>query len=78
MHYYLGLDSYYKHGEHFEHIVGEDDIVGYELKKAIQHQMGAWTDIKFGSIYHALNNLEKEGHVVKVSTSSEGGKPKRS
>jgi DNA-binding PadR family transcriptional regulator len=40
--------------------------------------MGAWTDIKFGSIYHALNNLEKEGFVVKVSTSSEGGKPARS
>jgi len=35
MDYYLGLDSYYKHKEHFEHIEGEDDIVGYELKKAI-------------------------------------------
>jgi len=56
----------------------ERNYHGYELKKAIEHQMGAWTDIKFGSIYHALNNLEKEGSVVKVSTSSEGGKPARS
>lgn len=56
----------------------ERNYHGYELKKTIERQMGAWTDIKFGSIYHALNNLEKEGFVVKVSTSSEGGKPARS
>ncbi|MCF7810719.1 PadR family transcriptional regulator [bacterium] len=56
----------------------ERNYHGYELKKTIERQMGAWTDIKFGSLYHALNNLEKEGFVVKVSTSSEGGKPARS
>lgn len=56
----------------------ERDYHGYELKKAIEWKMGAWTDIKFGSIYHALGQLERSGFVVKVSTSSEGGKPARS
>ena len=56
----------------------ERNYHGYELKKDIESRMGAWTDIKFGSIYHALGNLEKSGFVKKVETSSEGGKPARS
>jgi len=56
----------------------ERNYHGYELKKVIKNRMGAWTDIKFGSIYHALGNLEKAGHVKIVETSSAGGKPARS
>ena len=51
---------------------------GYELKKIIEKRMGNWTDIKFGSIYHALRNLEKAGFIRMIGTSSEGGKPARS
>jgi len=51
---------------------------GYELKKTIERKMGAWTDIKFGSIYHALGNLERDGFVRKVRSTRAKGKPARS
>ena len=56
----------------------ERNYHGYELKKSIEQRMGMWTDIKFGSIYHALNSLERAGFVRKVATSSAHGKPARS
>lgn len=35
---------------------------GYEIQKFIQvNQMDSWTKIQSGSIYYALNKLEKEG-----------------
>ncbi len=56
----------------------ERNYHGYELKKSIESRMGAWTDIKFGSIYHALNHLEKSGFVRNVETLRKSGKPARS
>jgi len=56
----------------------ERNYHGYQLKKVIESRMGAWTDIKFGSIYHALSYLEKTGCVRIIETSSKGGKPARS
>lgn len=56
----------------------ERDYHGYDLKKTIERLMGKWTDIRFGSIYHALSVLEKAGHVRKVATIRSGGKPARS
>ena len=56
----------------------ERDYHGYELKKTIERLMGMWTDIKFGSIYHALSQLEKAGHVEKVATVRDSAKPERS
>ncbi|NQT33623.1 PadR family transcriptional regulator [bacterium] len=56
----------------------ERNYHGYELKKVIEKRMGSWTDIKFGSIYHALGNLEKSGALRKVSTTKDGAKPARS
>lgn len=56
----------------------ERNYHGYELKKIIEKRMGSWTDIKFGSIYHALGHLEKSGAVRKVSTTKDGAKPARS
>jgi DNA-binding PadR family transcriptional regulator len=50
---------------------------GYEIKQLIEHVMGDWTDIAFGSIYYALGKLADEGFVEKVGTEQEGGRPSR-
>jgi DNA-binding PadR family transcriptional regulator len=50
---------------------------GYEIKQMIEHVMGDWTNIAFGSIYFALRKLAEEGFVEKVGTEQEGGRPSR-
>lgn len=55
----------------------ERDYHGYELKKEIQRNMGQWTDIKFGSIYHALKKLVERSSVEKVGEEHHIGKPDR-
>jgi DNA-binding PadR family transcriptional regulator len=52
-------------------------LYGYELKQLIEHVMGDWTNIAFGSIYYALGKLADEGFVEKVGTEQEGGRPSR-
>jgi DNA-binding PadR family transcriptional regulator len=55
----------------------EREYHGYELKKEIQRRMGEWTDIKFGSIYHALRKLVERGSVAKVGEERQPGRPDR-
>ncbi len=55
----------------------ERDYHGYELKKEIQRRMGNWTDIKFGSIYHALKQLVESGCVEVVGEEHHSGRPDR-
>jgi DNA-binding PadR family transcriptional regulator len=43
----------------------------------IEHVMGDWTNIAFGSIYFALKKLTEEGFIEKVGTEQEGGRPSR-
>ena len=52
-------------------------LYGYELKQMIEHVMGDWTNIAFGSIYYALGKLTDEGFVTKAVTEQEGGRPSR-
>jgi DNA-binding PadR family transcriptional regulator len=52
-------------------------LYGYEIKRMIEHVMGDWTNIAFGSIYFALKKLAKEGFVEKVGIEQEGGRPSR-
>jgi DNA-binding PadR family transcriptional regulator len=52
-------------------------LYGYEIKQMIEHVMGDWTNIAFGSIYYALGKLAEEGFVEKVGTEQEGGRPSR-
>lgn len=54
------------------------DLHGYELKQRIEQRMGDWTSIAVGSIYHALNKLEQEGHIEKIGTERQGNRPSRS
>jgi DNA-binding PadR family transcriptional regulator len=52
-------------------------LYGYEIKQMIEHIMGDWTNIAFGSIYYALGKLAEEGFVEKVGTEQEGRRPSR-
>ena len=52
-------------------------LYGYEIKQMIEHVMGDYTNIAFGSIYFALKKLAKDGFVAKVGTEQEGGRPSR-
>ncbi len=55
----------------------ERDYYGYELKKEIQRRMEHWTDIKFGSIYHALKKLVEHDFVEVVGSYREKARPAR-
>jgi DNA-binding PadR family transcriptional regulator len=51
---------------------------GYEIQKFIQtNQMDKWTKIQSGSIYYALNKLEKEGLIVLVEEIGSGSKARK-
>lgn len=50
---------------------------GYELKRIIETDMGDWTDIAFGSIYFALDQLRKEGFVISHTEDGEAHRPSR-
>ena len=52
-------------------------LYGYEIKQMIEHVMGDWTNIAFGSIYYALGKLAEDRFVEKVGTEQEGGRPSR-
>ena len=51
---------------------------GYEIQKFIQiNEMDSWTKIQSGSIYYALNKLEKEGLIVLMEEVGVGPKARK-
>lgn len=51
---------------------------GYEIQKYIQvNHMDSWTKIQSGSIYYALNKLEKEGLIELLREEKSGAKVKK-
>lgn len=51
---------------------------GYEIQKFIQtNHMDKWTKIQSGSIYYALNKLEKEGLIVLTEEIGSGSKARK-
>lgn len=51
---------------------------GYEIQRFIQiNQIDKWTKIQSGSIYYALNKLEKEGLIVLVELLGSGAKARK-
>lgn len=50
---------------------------GYELKHIIEHHMGDWTNIAFGSIYFALKKLKEEELVEELGVEQQGNRPSR-
>lgn len=55
------------------------DAHGYEIKETAQMwRLHHWSDVGYGSIYHALGMLAKEGLVAEVGVEQEGSRPPRS
>lgn len=59
-------------------LLQEKPLYGYEIKQIIEEHMGDWTNIAFGSIYFALNKLEKAGFIEKTAVEQDGNRPSRS
>jgi DNA-binding PadR family transcriptional regulator len=59
-------------------ILKNKPLHGYEIKHIIEKHMGDWTNIAFGSIYFALNMLNKEGYVEQDTVEKVGNRPSRS
>lgn len=55
----------------------KEPLHGYEIKQIIEEHMGDWTDIKFGSIYFALERLKEEGNVLIEREEKGGRRPAR-
>jgi len=54
----------------------ESDAHGYDIReKAIKWDIQNWSNIGFGSIYHALNMLEKEKLVAQKPAEQSGNRP---
>ena len=53
-------------------ILKEADLHGYELKKHLRKVLGPLSNVSFGSLYPALNRLERQGAVTAVVTDDGG------
>ena len=51
-------------------LLKEQDLHGYELKKRLSDTLGALSSVSFGSLYPALNRLERAGAVAAADTST--------
>lgn len=45
-------------------LLADQDLHGYELKKRLTRLLGPWSSVSFGSLYPALNRLERAGAIV--------------
>src|SRR5687767_1706938 len=60
-------------------VLNDRDAHGYEIKEvARERRLEKWSDIGYGSIYHALGGLEREGLIRESAVEQEGGRPPRS
>ena len=53
-------------------ILKEAQLHGYELKKHLRRVLGPLSNVSFGSLYPALNRLERQGAVSAVVTDDAG------
>ncbi len=59
-------------------VLNEGESHGYEVKeRAKQWNLELWTEIGYGSIYHALTMLAREGLIEEVGTEQRGTRPPR-
>jgi DNA-binding PadR family transcriptional regulator len=56
-------------------ILKRKPLHGYEIKRIIQEEMGDWTNIAFGSIYFALQQLSKEGCIKPSGPEKQDSRP---
>lgn len=53
-------------------ILGDGELHGYELKKRLDTVLPPWSSVSFGSLYPALNRLERSGDVRSVADDEPG------
>ncbi|MEA2842563.1 MAG: hypothetical protein QOJ69_234 [Actinomycetota bacterium] len=53
-------------------LLKEQQLHGYELKKRLTEALGPFSSVSFGSLYPALNRLERSGAVRVVGSATEG------
>src|SRR5258708_6367959 len=59
-------------------VLHDIDTHGYHIKEiARASNLDRWSDIAYGSIYHALNAMEKEGLIEQSGVEQEGDRPPR-
>ena len=59
-------------------LVGMGQLHGHEImKRTSDTRAEAWSSVRVGSIYHALNRMEQEGLVRAVRTERSGRRPER-
>lgn len=59
-------------------VLNERDAHGYDIRNlAKEAHLDRWTDIGYGSIYHALRRLAEEGLVMEVGTEQTGNYPQK-
>jgi PadR family transcriptional regulator, regulatory protein PadR len=51
---------------------------GYRILQAVEELSGGRVRMRAGTLYAALDRLERDGHIVLVGTDSDGGPPRRS
>jgi DNA-binding PadR family transcriptional regulator len=56
-------------------ILKRKPLHGYEIKRIIQEEMGDWTNIAFGSIYFALQQLTKDGCIKPSGPEKQNARP---
>ncbi|MBA3655512.1 MAG: helix-turn-helix transcriptional regulator [Actinobacteria bacterium] len=52
-------------------LLKEQDLHGYELKKRLTETLGSFSSVSFGSLYPALNRLERAGGVAATEAGDE-------
>jgi DNA-binding PadR family transcriptional regulator len=52
-------------------LLEERELHGYEIRRQLRDQLGLLANVSFGSLYPALNRLEKAGAVEAVDASAE-------
>jgi DNA-binding PadR family transcriptional regulator len=56
-------------------LLKEQDLHGYELKKRLTDTLGSFSSVSFGSLYPALNRLERAGAVAATTANEPAGAP---
>lgn len=51
---------------------------GYRILQAVEDLSGGRVRMRAGTLYAALDRLERDGHIAYVGTDSDGGPPRRS
>ena len=56
-------------------LLSHEPLHGYGVTRALEEmRVDLWTDVKVGSVYHALQRMASEG-LLSASPSTEGGRP---